>query len=79
LHARIVKNDQTSFEKITYSEFIHVTSLNKFFFAVLEPSNINAKLKISKMPSEQDYTRPVLDVKIDLKQINLNINRDQVG
>ncbi len=49
-----------------------------FLFTVLKPSNIKAKLKIATMPSQQDYLQPVLDAKIDLEQIYLNINRDQV-
>jgi len=49
-----------------------------FFFVVLQPLNIKVKLKIATMPSQQDYARPVIDAKIDIDQINFNINRDQV-
>jgi hypothetical protein len=48
------------------------------FSAVLKPLNIKVQLKIATMPSQQHYARPVFDAKIDIDQINLNINRDQV-
>jgi len=47
-------------------------------FLVLQPLNIQARLKIATAPSEQDYVRPVFDAKIDLEEISLNINRNQV-
>ncbi|CAF1248487.1 unnamed protein product [Rotaria sordida] len=61
LQAKIVKNEQTS-NSMTY---------------ILQPLNINIKLKMATTPREQDYVRPVFDAKIDVHRINLNINRNQ--
>ncbi|CAF4235622.1 unnamed protein product, partial [Rotaria sordida] len=62
LQAKIVKNEQTSSNSMTY---------------ILQPLNINIKLKMATTPREQDYVRPVFDAKIDVHRINLNINRNQ--
>ncbi|CAF0798201.1 unnamed protein product [Adineta steineri] len=62
LHAKIMKNNETSMENMSY---------------ILRPSDIKAKLKIATLPKQQEYVRPILDVKIDFKQIHLNITHDQ--
>ncbi|UJR16774.1 hypothetical protein I4U23_003674 [Adineta vaga] len=62
LHAQIMRNDGAIIENMTY---------------VLRPSNIEAKLQITSVPSQQNFVRPILDIKIDFGQIYFDVNRDQ--
>jgi hypothetical protein len=78
LHTKIAKNKESTPKSLTYSELVYVYSTNKFCFSVLRPLNIEVKLKIALTPHQQDFAHPVLDAKIDLGQINMNINRNQV-
>ncbi len=45
---------------------------------ILRPLNIKAKLILSMKPHQENFKRPMFDIKIDLDEINLNINRNQV-
>ena len=49
------------------------------FSLVLRPLNLTAKMKLVMKPHLDQYKRPMFDIKVDLDDINLNINRDQVG
>ncbi|CAF1461892.1 unnamed protein product [Adineta ricciae] len=62
LHAKIMRNDGEVIENMSY---------------VLQPLNIETKLQIASIPSEQAYVQPVLDVQIDFGKSYFNINRNQ--
>lgn len=73
-----MRDGQVSSEDRTFSKLIHLTLPKMICFAVLAPSNMNVKLKMASKSSAQNFTQPVLEAEIDLKQIHLHINRDQV-
>ena len=50
----------------------------KLFDLVLRPLNVKAKLILVMKPRQDDFKRPMFDIKVDLDEISLNINRDQV-
>lgn len=45
---------------------------------VLQPLNIQAKLKLAKLAQEQDFQQSVLDTQITIDELYLNLNKDQV-
>jgi hypothetical protein len=38
-----------------------------------------ARVILVMKPRTEDYKRPMFDIKVDLDEISLNINRDQVN
>jgi len=50
----------------------------KNFVLVLRPLNVKARLILAMKPRQEDFKRPMFDIKIDLDEISLNMNRDQV-
>ena len=48
------------------------------FILVLRPLHITARLILTMRPRQDNFKRPMFDIKIDLDEINLNINRNQV-
>ncbi|CAF4190264.1 unnamed protein product [Rotaria sp. Silwood2] len=44
---------------------------------ILRPLNIKAKIILVMKPRQQEFKKPMFDIKIDLDEISLNINRDQ--
>ncbi|CAF4315923.1 unnamed protein product, partial [Rotaria sordida] len=44
---------------------------------ILRPLNIKAKMILVMKPRQQEFKRPMFDIKVDLDEISLNINRDQ--
>ncbi|CAF4001283.1 unnamed protein product, partial [Adineta steineri] len=55
----------------------HGSKSDKQLTYILQPLNIQAKLKIATASSEQHYVRPVVDAQVDLEQISFNIDRNQ--
>lgn len=51
---------------------------NKFPL-VLRPLNVTAKIILVMNPRDQEYKKPMFDIKVALEAISLNINRDQVN
>ena len=41
--------------------------------------NIKARIVLVMKPREEQYKKPMFDIKVDLDEISLNINRDQVN
>lgn len=39
---------------------------------------MKAKMKVVMKPQQDGFKRPMFDVKLDLDEISLNLNRDQV-
>jgi hypothetical protein len=50
----------------------------KKFCLVLRPLNVKARLILAMKPRQEDFKRPMFDIKIDLDEISLNMNLDQV-
>jgi len=48
------------------------------FSLVLRPLNVKARLILAMKPRQEDFKRAMFDIKIDLDEISLNMNRDQV-
>ena len=46
---------------------------------VLRPLNVTARVVLVMKPGKDNYKRPMFDIKVDLDEISLNINRDQVN
>jgi len=44
---------------------------------ILRPLNVKAKLILVMKPRQDNFERPMFDIKVDLDEISLNINRDQ--
>ncbi|CAF4656530.1 unnamed protein product [Rotaria sp. Silwood1] len=44
---------------------------------ILRPLNIKAKIILVMKPRQEEFKKPMFDIKIDLDEISLNINRDQ--
>ncbi|CAF1260195.1 unnamed protein product [Adineta steineri] len=44
---------------------------------ILRPLNVKARLVLAMKPREEDFKRPMFDIKVDLDEISLNMNRDQ--
>ncbi|CAF3586652.1 unnamed protein product [Adineta steineri] len=44
---------------------------------ILRPMNITARVILVMKPREDQFQRPMFDIKVDLDEISLNINRDQ--
>ncbi|CAF4041164.1 unnamed protein product [Adineta steineri] len=44
---------------------------------ILRPLNVKARLVLAMKPREEDFERPMFDIKVDLDEISLNMNRDQ--
>ncbi|CAF1542330.1 unnamed protein product [Adineta steineri] len=44
---------------------------------ILRPLNVKARLALAMKPREEDFKRPMFDIKVDLDEISLNMNRDQ--
>ncbi|CAF1265249.1 unnamed protein product [Rotaria sordida] len=44
---------------------------------ILRPLNIKAKIVLAMKPREEEFKRPMFDIKVDLDEISLNINRNQ--
>jgi hypothetical protein len=40
--------------------------------------NITARVILAMKPREEQFKKPMFDIKVDLDEISLNINRDQV-
>jgi hypothetical protein len=49
------------------------------FHIVLRPLNITARVVLVMKPRQEDFKKPMFDIKVDLDEISLNINRDQVN
>lgn len=47
------------------------------FCVVLRPLNVKARLILAMKPREDNFQRPLFDIKVDLDEISLNLNRDQ--
>ncbi|CAF4906773.1 unnamed protein product, partial [Rotaria sp. Silwood2] len=43
----------------------------------LRPLNIKARIVLAMKPRQEEFKRPMFDIKVDLDEISLNINRDQ--
>ncbi|CAF4672000.1 unnamed protein product, partial [Rotaria sp. Silwood2] len=43
----------------------------------LRPLNIKARIILAMKPRQEEFKRPMFDIKVDLDEISLNINRDQ--
>jgi len=50
----------------------------KKFRLVLRPLNVKARLILAMKPRQENFKRPLFDIKIDLDEISLNMNLDQV-
>jgi len=48
------------------------------FYVVLRPLNVKARIVLVMKPRQEEFKRPMFDIKVDLDEISLNINRDQV-
>ena len=46
---------------------------------VLRPLNVKARLILAMKPRQENFGRPMFDIKVDLDEISLNINREQVN
>lgn len=46
---------------------------------VLRPLNVKARLILAMKPRQENFQRPMFDIKVDLDEISLNINREQVN
>ncbi|CAF0895845.1 unnamed protein product [Rotaria sp. Silwood1] len=44
---------------------------------ILRPLNIKARVVLAMKPREEEFKRPMFDIKVDLDEISLNINHDQ--
>ncbi|UJR35157.1 hypothetical protein I4U23_027926 [Adineta vaga] len=44
---------------------------------ILRPLNVKARLILGMKPRQEDFKRAMFDIKVDLDEISLNINRDQ--
>ncbi|CAF1245225.1 unnamed protein product [Adineta ricciae] len=44
---------------------------------ILRPLNVKARLILTMKPRQEDFKRPMFDIKVDLDEISLNMNRDQ--
>ncbi|CAF4513265.1 unnamed protein product [Rotaria sp. Silwood2] len=44
---------------------------------ILRPLNIKARIVLTMKPRQEEFKRPMFDIKVDLDEISLNINRDQ--
>jgi len=44
---------------------------------ILRPMNIKARVVLVMKPRQEEFKRPMFDIKVDLDEISLNINRDQ--
>jgi hypothetical protein len=47
-------------------------------YVVLRPLNVKARIVLVMKPRQEEFKRPMFDIKVDLDEISLNINRDQV-
>lgn len=64
----------------------HTVRLNLVFICslqcvdiVLRPLNVKARLILAMKPRQENFERPMFDIKVDLDEISLNINREQVN
>jgi vacuolar protein sorting-associated protein 13A/C len=62
LRERIAVDSQTAPADISY---------------ILRPLNITARVVLVMKPRQEDFKKPMFDIKVDLDEISLNINRDQ--
>lgn len=44
----------------------------------MRPLNVKAKLILAIKPRQENFQRPMFDIKIDLDAISLNVNQNQV-
>lgn len=47
-------------------------------FSVLRPLNITARVILVMKPRQENYTKPMFDIKVELDDISFNLTRDQV-
>jgi len=58
---------------------IELSVILKYFdFSVLRPLNITARVILLMKPRQENYTKPMFDIKVELDDISLNLTRDQV-
>ncbi|CAF2796909.1 unnamed protein product [Rotaria sp. Silwood2] len=62
LRQRIAVNNQQTPTDISY---------------ILRPLNIKARIVLAMKPRQEEFKRPMFDIKVDLDEFSLNINRDQ--
>lgn len=48
-------------------------------YLVLRPLNIKAKVILAMKPRQQEFKKPMFDIKVELDEISLNISRNQVN
>ena len=55
-----------------------ILDVRLLFDVVLRPLNVTARVILAMKPRQENFKKPMFDIKVDLDEISLNINRNQV-